>query len=315
MDERTHATSGEDRPAPQKVRLPQLDGVLVLDKPVGPTSADCLNRIKRLGQRKIGHAGTLDPLASGVLVVLLGQATKLATFITGAVKTYRGRLRFGTTTDTYDIQGKVVSEADCSHLTAAQVEAAVLDWTQAKVQEVPAYSAAKHQGKPLYALAREGKDVPVKTKEITVFSARALDIALPETEFQVSCSAGTYVRSLVHSLGTRFGCGAVLTALRREESRPFTLERAVPLQNVLDEPERLPEWVIGLADALPDWPRARLTAEEAHQVKNGVRLPTRGQAGPGARAMFLDETGTPLALAESTIESGDVRWAILRGLW
>lgn len=304
--------SKAERPAP---RLPQLDGVLVLDKPEGPTSAACLNAIKRLGQKKIGHAGTLDPLASGVLVVLLGQATKLAGHLTGAVKTYRGRLRLGVATDTYDSQGSVVSERDCSHVTAEAMRQAVLDWKGTTVQEVPAYSAAKHQGKPLYALARAGEDVPVKSKEITVFAAEALDIALPETDFRVSCSAGTYVRSLVHSLGMRFDCGAILTALRREESRPFTLDRAIALQDVLDDPDMLPGKVIGIADALPEWPQARLSAEDAKRVKNGMRLSAHGQAGPGARALFLEEDGSPLALAETVAEAGDVRWSILRGLW
>ncbi len=303
---------GAARPAP---RLPQLDGVLVLDKPEGPTSAACLSAIKRLGQKKIGHSGTLDPLASGVLVVLLGQATKLATYLTGAVKTYRGRLRLGATTDTYDVQGRVLAEKDWSHVTAEALRGAILDWKGTTVQEVPAYSAAKHQGKPLYALARAGEEIPVKSKEITVFAAEALDIALPEADFRVSCSAGTYVRSLVHSLGTRFDCGAILTALRREESRPFTLDRAVPLQAVLDEPDLLAGRLIGIAEALPDWPQARLTAGDVRKVKNGIRLSTHGQAGPGARALFLDEDGVPLALAESVPEAGDVRWSILRGLW
>ena len=303
------------RPARPAPRLPQLDGVLVLDKPEGPTSAACLGAIKRLGQKKIGHAGTLDPLASGVLVVLLGQATKLAGHITCAVKTYKGRLRLGVTTDTYDVQGKVTAEADCSHVTVEALNRAILDWKGTTVQEVPAYSAAKHQGKPLYALARAGEEVPVKSKEIKVFEAEALDIALPETDFRVTCSAGTYVRSLVHSLGMRFDCGAILTALRREESRPFTLDRAVPLQAVLDDPDMLPGRLIGIADALPDWPQARLSAEDVRKVKNGIRLSTHGQAGPGARALFLDEEGVPLALAESVPEAGDVRWSILRGLW
>lgn len=295
--------------------LPQLDGVLVLDKPVGPTSTHCLNAIKRLGQKKIGHAGTLDPLASGVLVVLLGQATKIATFLSGAVKTYRGALKFGLTTDTYDNTGQILSEADWRGLDPETVRGAVLDWTAETVQEVPAYSAAKHQGKPLYALARAGRDIPVKTKEITVFGAEALDIALPETEFRVTCSAGTYVRSLVHSLGKRFGCGAVMTALRREESRPFTLEQAVTLQEVLDEPGIVPGRLVSIADALPDWPKAPLTAHEVAQVKNGVRLSARGQAGEGARALFCDENGAPVALAETVSEARDIRWAILRGLW
>ncbi|MFW5487005.1 MAG: tRNA pseudouridine(55) synthase TruB [Desulfovibrio sp.] len=294
-----------------------LHGLLILHKPSGPTSADCLNMVKKaLGNVKIGHAGTLDPLASGVLLALLGNGTKLAPYLTGHDKTYRGSLRLGQSTDTYDIQGEVLQEAETNHISAAQLRDAILDWDAIKVQEVPAYSAAKHKGKPLYELARQGKEVPIKTKEITVSGSEAISVAPPDAEFRLTCSSGTYVRSLVHSLGMRMGCGAVMTALTREASGPFTLDTAVSMDEFLERPEELLEQsLLPLEDMLPDWPKAVLSPEDTAKVKNGMRLSAEGQAGPGARAMFLDEDGKALAVSETQDVNGRTKWVILRGLW
>jgi len=293
----------------------QANGLLILDKPSGPTSTDCLNRLKReLGQKKIGHAGTLDPLASGVLLVLLGQGTKLASFLTSGAKTYRGRLQLGVTTDTFDIAGEVTARAPLT-ASAEEVRAAILTWEGRSQQEVPAYSAAKHQGRPLYALARAGLETPVKTKDVSVSGVEVLDLALPEVEFRVTVSAGTYIRSLVHSLGKRLGCGAVLTGLVREASHPFTLAQAHGIEAVLADPAGFPARVLGLTEALAHWPKAELSAEEARLVQNGVRLPDQWQTAPGARALFLAPEGRPLALAEAVDEHGRVVWSILRGLW
>ena len=297
-------------------RFPQVDGVLVLNKPSGPTSTDCLNQIKReCDQRKIGHAGTLDPLAQGVLLVMLGKATKIGPYLMGSNKTYQGGLRVGMSTDTYDIQGEVVSEHDISDLDPETVRQTILDWTEIKVQEVPAYSAAKHQGKPLYALARAGEETPVKMKDVTILEATPLSIDLPEAEFRVTCSAGTYIRSLVHSLGNRIGCGATMTSLVRESSGSFSLDNAFELEDVLANPEGLAEKVIGLGEALPDWPKAVLSEEMTARVQNGVRLKAESNVNPGARVFFLDQDETPLALAESIEDRGRVVWSIIRGLW
>lgn len=300
----------------------QLDGLLVLRKPSGPTSADCLNKIKHgLKQYKIGHAGTLDPLAEGVLLALLGQGTKLAPYLSGAEKVYSGTFRLGQSTDTYDIEGTVTEEKNTHGIDPKMVENAILAWNDLTEQEVPAYSAAKHKGKPLYELARKGEEVPVKVKPVTISQAEVVDIALPEASFRVRCSAGTYIRSLVHSLGTRLGCGAVLTRLLREESHPFGLDRAHGLDEVLGDPEHFAERIIPLAEMLPHWSRVTLTPPLAGLVRNGARLPvsdTPGQllhGAPGDQAMFLDADGTPLALVEAVPDNGRTAWAILRGLW
>lgn len=321
---------GRRRGRPQDTSR-QLHGVLVLEKPSGPTSAACLEQIKRAcGQPRIGHAGTLDPLASGVLVVLLGQATKLSPYLTGADKTYIGELKLGETTDTYDSQGTITSQADVSSITPEDVTASVAQWLRDTTQEVPAYSAAKHQGVPLHKLAREGREVPVKVKDIEIFEAEVLTMDLPLTTFRVRCSAGVYVRSLVHSLGMRLGCGAVMTALTRITSHPFTLDQAVSLDAVLAAPDTLGELVIPLAEALPHWPRVTLDAGRAEALKRSGRLAwepavssapegegSDGSFEPGKRAFFVDPSGQALGLMETGIDKsgGAAVWQVLRGLW
>ncbi len=298
-----------------RFQLPQLHGVLVLNKPSGPTSNGCLTAIKRLGQKKIGHAGTLDPLAAGVLVVLLGEATKIAGHVMEGEKAYLGQLRLGQTTDTYDVQGTVTAQAPYDHVTADALASAIADWRHETRQEVPPYSAAKHQGRPLYELARKGLDAPVKEKDISVFDAQAVAIDLPSATFRVRVSAGVYIRSLVHSLGKRLGCGAVMTALTREASRPFELARAHSLDDILAAPQTLAERIIPLADALPHWPKAALAAEAAERVRRGGQVAAGPEHAPGTCALLLDEDGSPLALARVEAKDGRPRWAIMRGLF
>ncbi len=298
----------------------QLDGVLVLHKPSGPTSADCLNQIKRhLGQKKIGHAGTLDPMATGVLVVLLGQATKLAGYLSEDRKTYRGTLILGQQTDTYDVQGQTTATAPWEHITTSAVLEIAAEWSGTFSQEVPPVSAAKHQGKPLYALHRAGQEVPVKVKDITIFEAQILSMDLPSVSFRVTCSAGTYIRSLAHSLGKRLGCGAVLSELEREASHPFTLSQAHSLEAVLTAGNRFPEMVLPMAQTLPHWPKLSLNSEQTALVRNGAWLPASlfpaYPAQEGDRALMLSSAQAPLALAEARIKDNALVWGILRGLW
>lgn len=298
--------------------LGQLHGVIVLNKPKGPTSTSCLNAIKkRLGQKKIGHAGTLDPMATGVLPVLLGAGTKIAPYITGGDKIYLGELKLGLTTDTYDIQGTVVEEKSWDHVSPEDAGTGITSWTELAEQEVPPVSAAKHKGKPLYALARAGKETPVKVKAIEVKHAEVVDIDLPLVKFRVMVSAGTYVRSLVHSLGMRFGSGAVLTSLTRERSGSFGLDQAFGLDQLLDEPHRLPERVLSIREALPDWPRIVLNEDQALLVRNGAMLPvdeTGLKAPQGTLALAETAGKEPLALVEAKVRDARLRWAILRGL-
>jgi len=313
-----------DSPRAAFVRPPQQHGVLIVDKPKGPTSSWCVETIKRkLGQKKIGHAGTLDPMAQGVLVVMLGRATKIGPYLLEGDKTYLGTLKLGETTDTYDAEGEVTATAPFENVTPEQVGAEIAHWLTLAEQEVPPYSAAKHQGKPLYELARKGKDVPVKTKPVDILEARVVSMDLPFVTFRVRVSSGVYIRSLVHSLGKRMGSGAVLTALVREYSRPFGLEEAHAFDDLLARPESLEGRVIPMTEALRGMSRITLSGEMADKVRLGMRLrdallpsaQAGGETRPGDIALFLDPEGEALAVCEAGLFDGELRWAIKRGLW
>ena len=299
----------------------QQHGILLVNKPKGPTSTDCLEKIKfRLGQKKIGHAGTLDPNAQGLLIVLLGQGTKLAPYLGQGRKTYQGRLRLGLETDTYDIQGEVTAEHPWEDLDPGSVLQEIQAWTMINEQRVPPYSAAKYKGKPLYARARQKRFVPEKTKPVTIDHVEAFDLSLPSVSFRVVCSPGTYIRSLAHSLGKRLACGAVLTDLVREKSDPFELSQAHHLLDILEEPGMLNNRVRSLAGSLPHWPQARLNARQTRDIQNGLRV-SAGEialerpAAPGDTALLLTPEGEPLALAQAEQEGTLLYWAVLRGLW
>lgn len=304
--------------------MQQLHGLLVVDKPRGLSSAQCTNRLKRLGQRKIGHAGTLDPMAQGVLLVLLGQATKLSGHLmAGGEKVYRAEVEFGRSTDTWDDDGQNVAVTDPVALQALfndpefshRLTAEVAAWVGKSTQAVPPYSAAKHEGKTLYSLARAGKETPEKFKTIEISHAEVLWVALPRAAFRVHCSSGTYIRSLAHSLGTRLECGAVLTELTREYSHPFGLAQAHPLDAILDQPESLPDCVISVADALPHWEQVTVETTRVADIKNGIAYPAATSPAPGAQALLVAENGEVLALAEAAVLKGEPVWTILRGLW
>ncbi len=303
-----------------KAQKTQLHGLLVVDKPEGPTSTACLNTLKREHrQKKIGHAGTLDPMATGILLVMLGQATKIAPYLSGEYKVYSGQLKLGRETDTYDRQGKCVGQNPWQHLTEEEVRKEVLAWSELKTQIVPPVSAAKHKGTPLYTLQRRGQEVPVKEKPIQIFSVELILVQLPFVTFRVTCSQGTYIRSLAHSLGKRLGCGAILTALRRECCHPFCLNQAVPFDTLAQKTACLREYLIPLDQCLPHWPRKILPPPQEKAIRNGMRLPVEqvGDLPPdlGTKAFFLDSEGRPLALAQCKEIHGRPHWASLRGLW
>ncbi len=309
-----------------KFPMEQQHGILVLDKPKGLSSAQCLSRIKRLGQRKVGHAGTLDPMATGVLLVLLGNATKLSNYLLeGGVKTYAGTLRLGVVTDTWDIEGSLVSEisfgaeelapgSSLEHAVRGEISA----WRDMTEQTVPPYSAAKHKGQPLYRLARSGREVPEKVKSIHVSHAEVQWVNLPDVRFRVTCSSGSYIRSLVHSLGMRLGCGAILTELTRQYSHPFALDIAHTLDEILAEPEKMPQWLMPMRAALPDWRSIPLGPKQEEDVRHGIaipHLPAFGEFRTGERAIMESREGAALALTEARMNRGVPVWAVLRGLF
>jgi tRNA pseudouridine55 synthase len=208
--------------------------VLIVDKPGGPTSHDVVDRIRRtFGFQKVGHGGTLDPQATGLLVILLGKGTKLSDRFMGSDKTYEGVIRLGIATDSHDADGVVLSETDCSNVTQAQVEAEMQKLTGDLMQVPPMVSAVKVAGVPLYKSARKGQTVEREARLIHVYEFRLLRFESPRAWFRMRCTKGTYVRKLSHDIGEALGCGAHLEELRRTASGELTIEQAIPLDEIL----------------------------------------------------------------------------------
>jgi tRNA pseudouridine55 synthase len=237
------------------VPLP-IDGLVIVDKPSGWTSHDVVARMRRLtGVRRIGHAGTLDPLATGVLPLGIGQGTRVLEYVSDAEKSYVATVRLGITTDTYDADGTVTATRDWSGVTVEQVETMLAGFVGEIEQRPPAFSAIKQGGVPLHRLARAGKEVTPPSRRVTIHAIDEVHVDLPEVRFRVHCSKGTYVRSLAHDLGERLGCGAHLAALRRTETGGFTLGQALTLER----------WEAALADG--SWP-AHVLPLDAPLVRN-----------------------------------------------
>jgi tRNA pseudouridine55 synthase len=210
--------------------MADLCGVVLIDKPVGPTSFDVVRAVKRaLKVKSAGHTGTLDPNASGLLPICLGDATRIASFLTDGSKVYDGTVLFGVQTDTLDAEGTVTGTRACDHLTREGVEAAIATLVGTQDQIVPMFSAHKVGGRRLYDLAREGQEVERPTQRITVESATLLDWSPPRAVIRFRCSKGTYIRSLAALLGERLEVGAHLAALRRSETGGMSVDQALPL--------------------------------------------------------------------------------------
>jgi tRNA pseudouridine55 synthase len=209
------------------------EGILNLNKRPGPTSHDVVDDVRRLtGIRRVGHAGTLDPLAAGVLLVCIGRATRVAEYLMAGHKVYRARVRLGISTDTYDAEGMVTSEAPVE-VDRAQVEAALSSFRGVIAQIPPVYSAIKHQGTPLHRLARRGvavEQIPLKARQVEILRLELTAWEPPECTLEATCSSGTYVRALAHDLGQALGCGAHLSGLTRLASGRFHVEDAVTLE-------------------------------------------------------------------------------------
>lgn len=207
-----------------------MNGILVIDKPQGPTSHDICQYFKRtLPVKKVGHAGTLDPLATGVLVILLDGATKLQPIFLGQDKEYEFTMRLGETTDTYDAQGKNLATRPIPSNVEQKLKVLLSRFTGEILQTPPLFSAIKKNGQPLYKLARRGESVAIAPRKIKIHSLDLISFDLPQVTLRMRCSSGTYVRSLVHDIGQVLGCGAHVKALRRLRSEPFGLENAITL--------------------------------------------------------------------------------------
>jgi len=218
--------------APQEID--PFSGVLLVDKPMGPTSHDVVHRIRRtFNIKKVGHGGTLDPMATGLLIILLGKGTKLSDRFMGSDKIYEGTLRLGAVTDSQDAQGEILSEADPSHITEEQVREEMQNMVGDSMQMPPMVSAIKIKGVPLYKHARKGKTVERKARLIHLFQFKLLKFEMPDAEFVVRCTKGTYVRTLCHDIGEKLGCGAHLARLRRTRSGKLDISDALTMEKIM----------------------------------------------------------------------------------
>jgi tRNA pseudouridine55 synthase len=211
-----------------------FDGAVLIDKPAGPTSHDVVDAVRRnFGLQKVGHCGTLDPAATGLLILVLGRGTKLSEKLMGDDKVYEGSAKFGETTDSYDADGELVASLPVPLLTLEELNASAATFQGDQMQMPPMVSAVKVKGVPLYKMARKGVEVERKARLIHVYQFAFTHYEEPFGRFRVACTKGTYVRSLVHELGAKVGCGAHLAGLRRTVSGKFAVKDAIPFEDVL----------------------------------------------------------------------------------
>jgi tRNA pseudouridine55 synthase len=284
-----------------------ISGVLVVDKPVGLTSHEVVQIIRRgTNIRRAGHTGTLDPRASGVLIVLIGPAVRLSEYVSASDKRYQAIIRLGATTDTFDADGRFTSKDAAIQITEEQFETTLKTFVGEIIQTPPPYSAVKVQGRPAYEMAREGEEVELEPRKIQVYSLELLEWAPPEAVIDVYCSSGTYVRSLANDLGDKLGCGAYLTGLRRTKSGRFTLRDAVPLRKLREafDAGNWYQYVIPAAEALSDWPSLELNNEQVEAVRHGHRI--AAETGAMGMARGISEAGELIALLE--VDAATQEW-------
>ncbi len=271
-----------------------VSGVVLLDKPVGWTSNAALQAVKRLYQAaKAGHTGSLDPLASGLLPICLGEATKLSGFLLNADKGYRFTCRLGVTTATGDAEGEVVTVRPVGPLSRESVETALRRFVGTIQQIPPMYSALKHNGQPLYKLARKGIEVERAPREVTVRELRLLRLENEELECELRCSKGTYVRTLATDLGEMLGCGAHVAVLRRTVVEPYDAARMVTLESLRERAEQglaaLDAELLPPDSAVAQWPAVRLGGDAAFYLRQGQPVLTPRAPSQGWVRLYQDE--------------------------
>lgn len=280
--------------------MAELNGVLAVDKPVGPTSHDVVAVCRRaLHTRQVGHTGTLDPFASGLLLVCVGPATRLSEYLTALPKTYRATMRLGAATDTDDHTGETVSTSDAwQRLSGEQVREALAAQVGVVQQLPPLYSAKKVGGERMYDIARRGGEVERKPVTVTIHRIDVVSIALPDVVFDVECGSGTYIRAIARDAGAALGVGGHLTALRRTRVGVHDVDRAVSLSELGDE-ARVDAALLAPAEALAHLPRIDVDARGVKALSYGQSVPADGDAPAGTPlALVSAETGALLAVGE-----------------
>lgn len=246
-----------------------VSGILLVDKPKGPTSHDVVEEVrKKLNQKRVGHAGTLDPFATGLLIVGVGNATRLLEYLMSHRKVYRVKMKLGVITDTFDITGKIEEERPCN-ATEEEIVQVIKSFVGSYVQVPPAYSAKKYKGERLYELARQGKIIRLPPREVTIYRVEDIVIEKPFVSFVVETSPGTYVRSLCMDIGYKLGCGATAVELRRLSVGPFKVEDAIDVYTV--DGEELVKRLIPISKVL-DFPKVWISDEAKERVLNGMKI-------------------------------------------
>jgi tRNA pseudouridine55 synthase len=277
-----------------------IGGVLVIDKPSGWTSHDVVAKIRNITKiKKVGHTGTLDPFATGVLPLTLGRATRLTDYFLRSDKIYRGLMRFGYATSTFDLEGDPLSDDSRPSLDRNRLEEVFLKYVGVVDQTLPPYSAKKVRGKPLYSYARKGIKIETTTKQVVIKSLNLLGVSGSEVEFELECSAGTYARSLAHDIGQYYGCGAHLVSLRRIKSGEFPIEAAVPLSDGRDFLPRdyFLARITPMKDLLSEIPAIVISPGDRQKVVHGADLNLLTNTWETDEYRLLDETGDLIALA------------------
>jgi tRNA pseudouridine55 synthase len=287
-----------------------VNGILNINKPPGITSFGVVARARRIcGQRRVGHGGTLDPEASGVLPVFISKATHAADYLLEYRKIYQAGIRLGITTDTFDAAGKITQEADTSRITPEDVRRALASFSGEIMQTPPMYSALKHNGRPLYKLAREGVSIERSGRQVTVYRIELLGLELPSVKIEVECSRGTYIRSLAHDLGRLLGCGAHLQSLTRTRYGPFDIKDALPPE-ILESLFAENAWrdVLQPVDVImKHLPSISLNEEEEKIIRNGGEIARDDISCPdeaGRRCRAYRESGEFFAVVRFYPEAG-----------
>ena len=295
-----------------------IDGLLIVDKPEGMTSLDVVRKIKhRLGVKKAGHIGTLDPFATGVLPIVINQGTKLVPFLEEDPKEYEVTLKLGEETDTDDYTGQVVLKKDWEGVEPEKIQSLIRTFMGRIRQTPPMFSAVKVHGRPLYRLARKGVEVERKEREVEIYKIQTEEIELPLVHFRVSCSKGTYIRTLGREIGRKIGCGAHLLGLRRIQSGLFTIDRAISWEEIrnLPTPDALSPWLISLEAALPSLPEVIGDEELVKKVRFGREMMVRDLSAKDLPAfkkgewlkMSSPEEGL-VAILKSEVKRADIPW-------
>lgn len=288
-----------------------LNGFLVIDKPVGMSSNHVVQKVKRLlGAQKVGHTGSLDPLATGVLPLCLGEATKFSQYLLDSDKHYWTRIQLGTTTTTGDSDGEVIATSPTDRLTLQQIEAVVAQFS-GRMQQIPSmYSAIKHQGQPLYKLARAGVEIERKPRDITIHSNRLLSIEGGFLEVEFKCSKGTYIRTIAEDIGQRLGCGAHVVALRRLGAGPFSESDVVSFETLEDAcTSSAGESLLRpISSAVENWPEVRLNESLVWYLRQGqpVMVPHAPTAGWVRLELQRDSSSTAFVGVGEILDDGRV---------